>query len=373
LALQSNNKKICIVASSLGKGGAERSAAQLSIMLHHLNYEVHIVTVLNHIAFEYKGTLLNLGILKDEDDTFLGRLKRLKYFKAYLKSHNFDLIIDGRARVQAYREFLISKWVYAGIPVVYVVHCYKISKAFTPFKALNKFLYKKAQMISVSHAAKNHFKKELQLQHVETIYNAFDFETLQKKAEVIKAEDLDLKDYILFFGRIHDEPKNLKLLIDAYKQSKLPTENIPLLIVGDGPDLQEIKDYISVLQLEKHVIFKGFMLNPYPYVKNARFALLTSRHEGFPMVIPETLGLGTPMISVDCKSGPNEVIKSGYNGILVENFNVQALSDAMNSFIFDETLYQTCKLHAQESVQRFSVKNITSDWKQLLNKIVHQG
>jgi glycosyltransferase involved in cell wall biosynthesis len=372
LALQSNNKKICIVASSLGKGGAERSAAQLSMMLHDLNYDVHIVTVLNHIEFEYKGTLLNLGALKDKNDTFLGRLQRLKYFKTYLKTQDFDLIIDGRARVQGYREFLISKWVYAGIPVVYVVHCYKISKAFTPYKALNKFLYRKAQMVSVSKAAKNHFIDEFQLQHVETIYNAFDFETLQKKAEAIKVEDLDLKNYILFFGRIHDEPKNLNLLLDAYKLSKLPANNIPLLIIGDGPDLHKIKNYVSKLQLDEHVIFKGFMLNPYPYVKQARFAMLTSRHEGFPMVIPETLGLGTPMISVDCKSGPNEVIKSGYNGLLVENFNTQAISDAMNSFIFDESLYQTCKLHAQESVERFSVKNITNDWKQLLNKILHQ-
>ncbi|GGG54753.1 glycosyltransferase [Bizionia arctica] len=370
--MQSNNKKICIVASSLGKGGAERSAAQLSFMLHHLNYDVHIVTVLNHIEFEYKGTLLNLGALKDKNDTFFGRLQRLKYFKAYLKSHNFDVIIDGRARVQWYRELLISKWVYAGISVVYVVHCYKISKAFTPYKALNKFLYKKAQMVSVSQAAKNHFKESLQLKHVETIYNAFDFEILQKKAEVIKFEDLDLKNYILFFGRIHDEPKNLKLLLEAYKLSKLPAKNIPLLIIGEGPDLQEIKGYVSKLELDNHVVFKGFMLNPYPYVKHAKFALLTSRHEGFPMVIPETLGLGTPMISVDCKSGPNEVIKSGYNGLLVENFNAHAISDAMNSFIFDETLYQTCKLNAQESVQRFSTKNITNDWKQLLDKIRHQ-
>ncbi|WP_159021427.1 glycosyltransferase [Formosa sp. L2A11] len=367
--MQSNNKKICIVASSLGKGGAERSAAQLSVMLHRLNYDVHIVIVLNHIDFEYKGTLLNLGALKDKDNTVLGRFKRLQHFKTYLKTHDFDVVIDGRSRVQAYREFLISKWIYADIPVIYVLHCYNVSIAFTPYKWLNSYLYKNEKMVAVSKTAAQHFKSTLHLNQVECIYNGFDFEMLNVKADAIKVEDLDIENYIIFFGRIHDEPKNLKLLLDAYKRSNLPEQNIKLLIVGDGTDLKMIQDYVLKLNLDAKVVFKGFTLNPYPYVKHARFAVLSSRHEGFPMVIPETLGLGTPMVSVNCNSGPSEVITSGYNGILVENFNAQALSQAMNSFILDNTLYQTCKSNAKKSVQRFAVKNITNDWKLLLDKI----
>ncbi|MFB9054888.1 glycosyltransferase [Formosa undariae] len=367
--MQSNNKKICIVASSLGKGGAERSTAQLSKMLHSLGHDVHIVIVLDHVDFEYKGTLLNLGALKNADDTLVGRLKRFKYFKNYLKRHQFDLIIDGRSRVQAYREFLISKWIYSGIPVVYVLHCYKIEKAFTPYKWLNTYLYKTEKMVAVSKLATSHFRKELDLVNVETIYNGFDF---QEIIEMAKSEISDIpkyEKYIVFFGRIHDEPKNLKLLLDAYKESKLPKADIKLLLIGDGPDLEVIQNYVSKLELNSHVVFKGFTKNPYPYVKHAHFSMLTSRHEGFPMVIPETLGLGTPMISVNCKSGPNEVITSGYNGVLVENYDVKAISQAMNSFINDETLYQTCKSNAKESVQRFSVKNITNDWKKLLDKM----
>ncbi|MDW5288840.1 glycosyltransferase [Formosa sp. PL04] len=367
--MQSNNKKICIVASSLGKGGAEKSTAQLSEMLHDLGHDVHIVIVLNHVDFEYKGTLLNLGALKDENDTLRGRLQRLKYFKKYLKVQQFDVVIDSRSRGQAYREFFISKWVYSGIPVVYVLHCYEIGKAFTPYKWLNTYLYKTAKMVTVSKLAATHFRKELGLVNVETIYNGFNFLEINEKAESEVSDISELKKYIIFFGRIHDEPKNLKLLLDAYKQSKLPNANIKLILIGDGPDLEDIQNYVSTLKLNSCVLFKGFTKNPYPYVKHAHFAMLTSRHEGFPMVIPETLGLGTPMISVDCKSGPSEVITSGFNGLLVENFNTEAISEAMNSFISNSTLYQTCKSNTQESVQRFSVKNITNDWKQLLDKM----
>ena len=54
--------KICIVTSSLAKGGAQKSSSTLSIVLDSLGYEVHIVSILDSIDYPYKGTLLNLGV-----------------------------------------------------------------------------------------------------------------------------------------------------------------------------------------------------------------------------------------------------------------------------------------------------------------------
>ena len=54
-------KKICIVVTSLGKGGAERSSALLTRMLHDNGFEVHLVSLVNSIDYEFSGKLLNLG------------------------------------------------------------------------------------------------------------------------------------------------------------------------------------------------------------------------------------------------------------------------------------------------------------------------
>ena len=90
--------KICIVTTSLGEGGAERAAAMQSIMLSEIGYEVHIVLMSNIILFDYKGTIFNLGKLKDISNSFLDKIKRIIVFRKYLKQHNFDAIIDNRAK-----------------------------------------------------------------------------------------------------------------------------------------------------------------------------------------------------------------------------------------------------------------------------------
>ncbi len=358
----SKRLKICIVASSLAKGGAERSSALLSQMLSDIGHDIHIVTVLSGVAYPFSGVHFNLGALKDSKDSFLSRVNRLLIFKKYLIANKFDIIIDNRSRIQAYREFLITKFIYT-IPTIYVLHNYKTSKVFTKYTWLNKILYKDKVMTAVSKAATKKFRKKFKLKDIRTIYNGFDFDEINNKAlEGVALEN----DFIIFYGRIDDEHKNLKLLLDSYKLSKLSKEGVKLLILGNGPDYDAIVQYSKDLKLENHIVFKGFIANPYPFVKNARFMVLSSRFEGFPMVIPETLSLGVPVISVDCKSGPKEVIKNEVNGLLVENFDKNALSEAMNSFIFDQPLYQNCKENAKKSVLHLEVQVIKEEWKQLL-------
>jgi len=367
--LKPKGKKICIVASSLGKGGAERSSALLSIMLSDLGYEIYIVTVLDNIEYSYKGKLFNLGAFKKQNDNFFGRIGRLKKFKNFIKTNQIDLIIDNRSRVQTYREIILSKIIYA-VPTIYVIHNFNTEKAFTKYKWINKWLYKNEYMTAVSKAATGKFKNSYELNQIRTIHNGFDFEDIKSLSNVETKLEIPEK-FILFFGRIDDHHKNLKLLIEAYKLSELSKNNYKLLILGDGPDLEEVKAYARGQNIDLSIIFKGHILNPYVYVKRAKFTVLTSRFEGFPMVIPESLSLGTPVISVDCQSGPSEVIINKYNGLLVENYNPQELANAFNSFILDEDLYRMCSRNAAKSIDDFSMEAISASWENMINQIIN--
>lgn len=363
--MTTDKTKIAIITQSLANGGAERSSALLSVLLSNLGFDIHVITVLDKIEYEFKGELLNLGKLKTENDTFLGRFNRLLVFKKYLKKHNFDWIIDNRTRMSWWSELILSKFIYNPKKTIYVVHSFKIVNYFPIIPFIAKRIYKKSPyIIAVSNEIKLEIENKFGYQNVIMIYNSFERTELLKSAE----QDVLPDKYILAYGRIEDEIKNYSLLMEGYSQSILPKMNINLFIIGDGKDVEKLKQKAISLNLSDKIIFKPKMTNPFSYVKSALFSVLTSKYEGFPRVIIESLALDTPVISVDCHSGPKEIIINEQNGLLIANNNVDVLAKAMNRFVEDKNLYDICKNNASKSITHLSEENIAKEWLKILNK-----
>lgn len=351
------NKRICIVAHGLGGGGLERVAAMQSIYLSDCNYDVFIVTILNKIDYEYKGKLFNLGKYKTNSNSVLNRLRRFLVLKRFIKKNNIDVIIDHRPRTRWLNEWLISNFLYTK-PTIYAIHSFKISNYIPTKKSFLNLRYKSSKkIVAVSKAIEKKIREDYGITNVQTIYNPIEIKHSENTVNFEK-----LFDYILWYGRLDDAIKNLKLLIDAYKISELPNRNYKLMLLGNGPDENKIKKYVSDHNLEESVVFVNHVLNPLEYVKSSKFVVLSSRYEGYPMVLPEALSCGIPVISTDCQSGPNEIINHKINGLLVKNNNKYLLSEAMNAFILDEELYKKCKLNSKSSVNHLDISLIKEQW-----------
>lgn len=356
-------KKICIVVSSLGVGGAERSSAMLSELLFDLGYDIHVVTVLDKIEYPYRGKLLNLGKLKSKDDSSLGRLKRLGVFKKYLRENNFDYVIDNRTRIGFLKEFIISRLIYNPKKTIYCVRSFKTDGYINSNRVLGRYLYSSAhKIVAVSKAISRKLKSRYGFKNLIVIHNSV------KKTDIKTITEQKVQgNYILFYGRLNDSVKNISLLLDAYSKSELPTKNIKLKILGSGEDKVALKNASVRLGLSDWVEFYDYQSDPYDMVKASLFTVLTSRYEGFPRVLIESLALEVPVISVDCKSGPNEIVIDEHNGLLVENHNAEVLAKAMNRLLEDKKLYLHCKTNAKESIQKFSEAAIGLKWQSVLN------
>jgi glycosyltransferase involved in cell wall biosynthesis len=356
-----NNNKIALVSASLGVGGAERFAGLLSCMLDDLGYEVHHIIILDHVDFDYKGTLVNLGQLFANEKGIFRAIKKGKYIAHYLFENDIQTIIDNRSRPTFIRE-VFTKWIYGNRKMYYMIHSAELSLYFSGFGA--KYLYQKAaKLVCVSKDIENKVQKKYNFSNTVTIYNPVVFpESIAEKPKAIP------EYYILFFGRLEEEIKNFSLLLTAFKESKVYENGMKLLIIGDGSSKDFILAKILELKLENHVQVLPFQKNIAPYIQYAKCSILTSHFEGFPMSLVESLAAGTPVVSVDCETGPNEIIQSNFNGLLVENYNVNALAEVIKTMTEDEKLYQTCKNNAQKSVEHLSLKTIALQWKQLLSK-----
>lgn len=354
-----NGIKVCLVTISLGVGGAERSTAILSQMLEMKGYDVHIVILNDLIEYPYSGKIFNLGARKTEDDPLFERISRFKKLRSYFKSEDFDFIIDNRTRPSALKELYYLDFLYRGFNIIYVIRSAHLDLYLPKNRWVASRIVKKAfAIVGVSKYISESINMLFSTKKAISIYNPM--------MEFLSVDMNFDERYIIFVGRIEDSVKNISLLLEAYQKSKLPLEDIHLKILGNGTDVDFLKQKTTDLGIAETVPFIPFTENVYPYLKNALFTVLTSKYEGFPRILIESLSAATPVVSVDCVSGPNEIITNEENGLLVENFNSQALAEAMDRMVLDGELYRRCKANSIESVSHLSIENIAEEWNKIL-------
>jgi glycosyltransferase involved in cell wall biosynthesis len=204
-------------------------------------------------------------------------------------------------------------------------------------------------------------KEKYGFSHTQTLYNP----VVVLESVLEKPKDLPEK-YLLFFGRLEESIKNFTLLLKAFSKSEVYENGIKLMIIGDGADKDFILSKINKLKLNDSVEVLPFQKNITPFIQHAHCTILTSYFEGFPMSIVESLAAGTPVISVDCETGPSEIILNNTNGLLVENHNEFALAEAIKKLFESENLYQNCKNNAKKSVEHLSLTTVAQQWQELL-------
>lgn len=319
-----NIKKVVLIIPTLQGNGAERFTLNLYEALEkYENFECHI------ICFEKKNDFLinkhiRLHIIELCSKSKKSNSKKIDSY-IYEKIGIPSLVLSNLTYTDKIMKFSKLNGVFHVIhntTSIEHLHGRKNLKRFIARKKINA-IYTNHPCICVSKGVKDDLIKNFNINtNLSVIYNLIEPEHVRNQSNLTHSYFTD-KPYFIHVGKFN-RAKNHKLLIESYYHSDIDE---PLLLLGQGEGLNEIKSLVYNLNLQDKVIFCGQQENPYPFIKNAKGLILSSNFEGLPTVLIEAITLDIPILSTNCPSGPKEII-TNFNSLIPVN-DVIALSNAM--------------------------------------------
>lgn len=332
------SKKILFSAYSLEIGGIENA----------------LVNLVNRLIEDYDVTL----VLEEKKGTFLqridSRIKIVKYTPSrnkivlfrktvnFIKQIKFKLIYKNKfqfavsfatyskpgsfcARTASRNNCL---WVHSDYLELYNNNEKKVREFFEGVN-YNKF----SKIVIVSEKAKNSLIKVLDNIEEKTIVinNIIDYKIIEK----LEKETIEIKkdkDVITFLnvGRHDESSKKLSRLIEAVELARNDGYKFKVMLVGNGKDTKKYINLVKEKGLEDIIFFLGEKKNPYPYFKICDCVIMTSDHEGYPVVFSESKILNIPIITTDVSDSKKDI--DGKYGIVVEKSS-EAVYEAMKKYM----------------------------------------
>jgi glycosyltransferase involved in cell wall biosynthesis/GT2 family glycosyltransferase len=205
--------------------------------------------------------------------------------------------------------------------------------------------------------------------HVEVLHNPVDcLSILLRSTEALGNDLLRLcsgRAVFVSVGRLSPD-KDHSALIAACGELRRRQRDFVSFIVGAGPLKDTLQCEIDAAGLSERVVLLGESSNPYPLMALAHALVLTSRAESFALVLVEAMLCGTIPISVDCPTGPREVLAGGDFGVLVPPGDPAALADAMESAVAVRDRGSTRRRLGLDRAFQFDLALIAERWNQLL-------
>lgn len=166
---------------------------------------------------------------------------------------------------------------------------------------------------------------------------------------------------IVAVGRLVPQ-KGFDLLLEAFARAAPRIPGWSLVIWGEGPERARLEAQRDALGLGDRVAMPGVTQEHGAWLREADIFVLSSRFEGWGIVVGEAMAAGIPTISFDCRWGPGEMISDGISGLLVPDCDVPALGEAIAALCADPEQRRRLSEAARISSQRFTIDRILIEW-----------
>ena len=204
------------------------------------------------------------------------------------------------------------------------------------------------------------------LKNVVVLPNPLAFETI----DISKIGDK--KKTILAAGRLNVWfTKGFDNLIKAWGliHTKYPDWNLKIIGSGKDKDFEYLNRLAKDNGVETSLNLAGFIEDPISCYREASVFVLSSRYEGFGMVLIEAMSQGCACVACDYKGRQAEIITSGNEGLVCPPDDYQALAKAIDKVVSNEELRQRIQKGAIERSKYFSVENTTKRWEEIFKDL----
>ncbi|MFK4785482.1 glycosyltransferase [Fusobacterium sp. MFO224] len=360
-------KRIGFCINSLEMGGAEKLLVDIIKALYKTKeYEIYLLTKVksNSYFFNEIKDLVNYHYLLTieenkkfkENRNFINNLKhsflKKKRFKKFIKSIDSVIdFLDGDFYKYIKKEKKIDKTIWLHLNYKDLLIKKRIDEK---IKYYNKVIVT-TECMHEEIKDKPIFKNK----KIFMIYNLIDLKKIDRMLNEKEDKNLLNDSYFLTVCRLDENQKDVTTLIKAFKNYRGKEK---LYIIGDGKDKDLLENKAEKLKLSNKVIFLGEKENPFVYMKKAKAFILSSKGEGFGLVLAEALYAGTKVISSDCEYGPSEILLNGKIGELFKVGDEKELLDKLN--LIKEKKYD--KKLIDESLNRFKEGEIIEKIREVL-------
>ncbi|MEO8231851.1 MAG: glycosyltransferase family 4 protein [Ignavibacteriota bacterium] len=344
--------------------GVTRTISQI-IKNSSTNFEHHLIAIGGDGVKRFNNFGFSPQIINLNKDSFYGTIKILYRIFKYCKKNSIQIIHCH------HRYFDSIIWILKSLLKIKT-----ITSVQSKVSGKKTFSYKAEILIACSKAIKNHLINNFQINEnrIRVIYNAVELKSIlntKEKNQIAKEIGIKVDKHIIgFVGRIDFAEKGVDILLEAFNQLSNSNPSVHLLLVGDGPNNQEVKKYYD-LKKENTTLLSA-KENIFDYYNLMDVIVLPSRVDPFPLAMLETGLMSKPFIGSNVDGIP-EIIIDGHNGLLFESENVEELKNQILKVINDKELSEKLAKNLNRTVlESYTTDKILPKYKEVYLDVLRQ-
>jgi glycosyltransferase involved in cell wall biosynthesis len=354
-----------VLGAVANKGGIARVLSLLSDSLFKTDlFDIHIVGYVKteELGYDWNPQITYHHLLKKIRPMKYGLFKATVELRKIIRKHDIDILVACSSIIG---PLGVISTLFGKTKLIYWDHSSFFESTAHDFSVRGKkFTARHADVVIplTKYDAKN-YHEHSKAKRIVQIYNPID-----RRLENLEHSYNKNSKKIISVGRL-THLKNFELLVDVAKVVLEEFKDYSWHIYGSGESEDSIKAKIVSHDLEDRVILKGHATNLYDIYKDYCLMVMTSRSEGFPMTLLEGMASRLPLVSFDIITGPNEIIRDGVNGFLVEPLNADQMAKKIIALLEDGQLREKFSENNAKFIDQFNMKATTDQWIEVFNEL----